>query len=123
MVGRSQCRETLAGRGARERALWEEPYTARPNRRRRPTARPTTATPNSRRDAGSGIRRGTATASGISWPDDIVAMAEPVVPLKKFNELAPAIIFMMKSTGIVFPDEKSERNAALPDAVATSSEP
>ena len=50
-------------------------------------------------------------------------MAEPVVLLKKSNELAPVITFVMKSTGTVVPGEYSARKLALPDLVATSSEP
>jgi hypothetical protein len=69
------------------------------------------------------MSRGPGAASGITWPDDIVAVAEPGVLLRKSNELAPAIIFVMKSTGTVVPNAKSERNAGLPDAVAISSEP
>ena len=63
--------------------------------------------PISRMVAGSGIGAGTATAttSGITWPDDIVAVAEFVVPLKKSSELAPVIIFVMKSTGTVVSGE------------------
>src|SRR5262249_13858498 len=106
-----------------EGVRWGEAYTPRPDRRLRPTARPSTATPNSRTDAGWGMSRGVGTASGITWPDDIVAVAEPVVPLRKSNELAPAMIFMTKSPGMIFPGEKSETKAVLPDAMATSSEP
>src|SRR5215470_776823 len=108
---------------ARGRALRGEAYTPRADRRLRPTARPSTATPKSRIVAGWGMSRGPGPASGITWPDDIVAVAEPVVLLRESSELAPAITFVMKSTGTVVPSAKSERKAGLPDAVAISSEP